>query len=74
MDDKTSPCIDSGDPNEYPTEEPSENGGRLNMGAYGGTGYASMSPPDLESDLNHDGIVNFQDMAILADHWLQSGL
>ncbi|MBP8303997.1 MAG: right-handed parallel beta-helix repeat-containing protein [Phycisphaerae bacterium] len=47
VDDQTSPCIDAGDPSIYPTEEPSENGGRLNLGADGGTGYASMSPPRL---------------------------
>jgi hypothetical protein len=73
VDDRTSPCIDAGDPNVYPTEEPSENGGRIDMGAHGGTGYASLSAPILESDLSHDGIVDFRDMAILADHWLQSG-
>ncbi len=74
VDDQTSPCIDAGDPNDYPVEEPAENGGRINLGAYGGTGYASKSPPALESDLNRDGIVDFRDMAILANHWLESGV
>lgn len=42
-DDVTSPCIDAGDPNDPVGEEPEPNGGRINMGAYGGTAEASMS-------------------------------
>ncbi len=40
----TSPCIDAGDPNSPVGDEPEPNGGRVNMGAYGGTAEASMSP------------------------------
>jgi hypothetical protein len=42
-----SPCIDAGDPDEYPRAERTPNGNRINMGAYGGTPYASLSgwPP-----------------------------
>ncbi len=43
-DDVTSPCIDTGDPNSPVGDEPEPNGGRVNMGAYGGTAEASMSP------------------------------
>jgi predicted outer membrane repeat protein len=43
-DDVTSPCIDVGDPNGSPGDEPSPNGGRINVGAYGGVGEASKSP------------------------------
>jgi parallel beta-helix repeat protein len=39
----TSPCIDAGDPREDPRGERMPNGGRVNMGAYGGTPYASKS-------------------------------
>jgi len=42
-DDVTSPCIDAGDPNSPVGEEPQPNGGRINMGAYGGTAEASKS-------------------------------
>jgi len=42
-DDVTSPCIDAGDPNSPIGDEPSPNGGRINMGAYGGTAEASKS-------------------------------
>ncbi len=44
LDKATSPCIDGGDPNAQPLDEPEPNGGRINMGAYGGTLQASLSP------------------------------
>jgi hypothetical protein len=44
LDKVTSPCIDGGDPNIDPLDEPMPNGGRINMGAYGGTTEASLSP------------------------------
>jgi len=40
----TSPCIDAGDPSSPVEDEPEPNGGRINMGAYGGTAEASKSP------------------------------
>jgi hypothetical protein len=43
QDDMTSPCIDAGDPDAEIGEEPSSNGGIINMGAYGGTNQASKS-------------------------------
>jgi predicted outer membrane repeat protein len=43
QDDITSPCIDTGDPSSPVADEPFPNGGRVNMGAYGGTAEASMS-------------------------------
>jgi hypothetical protein len=43
MDNVTSPCIDAGDPNDPVGDEPFPNGGRINMGAYGGTAEASKS-------------------------------
>lgn len=39
----TSLCIDAGDPSTSIGDEPEPNGGRINMGAYGGTGQASKS-------------------------------
>jgi len=49
LDQATSPCIDGGDPNAEPLDEPEPNGGRINMGAYGGTLQASLSPYELTS-------------------------
>lgn len=43
IDNVTSPCIDAGDPNSPLGDEPEPNGGRINMGAYGGTAEASKS-------------------------------
>jgi hypothetical protein len=43
LDEVSSPCIDAGDPNSPIGEEPSPNGGRINMGAHGGTSKASLS-------------------------------
>lgn len=38
-----SPCIDAGDPKADSSREPTPNGGRVNVGAYGNTGEASKS-------------------------------
>jgi hypothetical protein len=40
----TSPCLDAGDPSSIYNQEPAPNGGRIEMGAYGDTPYASKSP------------------------------
>jgi hypothetical protein len=41
--DTTSPCIDAGDPADDYSLERQPNGGRIDMGAHGGTPYASLS-------------------------------
>jgi len=48
QDEVTSPCIDAGDPNSPVGDEPEPNGEIINIGAYGGTVEASMSPFDAE--------------------------
>ncbi|MEI6501976.1 MAG: right-handed parallel beta-helix repeat-containing protein, partial [Armatimonadota bacterium] len=40
-----SPCINAGDPASAFALEPAPNGGRINIGAYGNTAYASKSAP-----------------------------
>ena len=78
IDNVTSPCIDTGDP-MYPIgHEPFPNGGRINMGAYGGTAEASKSyfgEPVCETivagDINGDCKVGFLDFRIMALHWLE---
>ena len=70
LDNATSPYIDAGDPAVEPLAERMPNGGRINLGAYGGTAYASMSEWLLPGDYNRDGVVNFLDMAIPAENWL----
>jgi len=68
MDPVTSPCIDAGDPNSDYTNEPWPHGGRVNMGAYGGTRQASMN--GNRADFNIDGAVNLVDFAEFAKRWL----
>jgi len=77
-DEVTSPCIDAGDPKSPIGLEPFPNGGRINIGAYGGTAEASKSyfgKPVCETivagDINGDCIVNLNDFAIMAFHWLE---
>ena len=77
QDDVTSPCIDAGDPMSPIGYEPFPNGGRVNMGAYGGTAEASKSyfgesvcETIIAGDLNGDCIVDFEDFRILASHWM----
>ena len=53
LDDLTSPCIDAGDSNSDWSAEPQPNGQRINLGAYGGTAYASRTPTIVQfSDPN----------------------
>jgi len=78
QDDVTSPCIDAGDPSSPIGFEPFPNGGRINMGAYGGTAEASKSyfgEPLCETviagDINGDCKIDFTDLAFLSAHWLE---
>lgn len=78
QDANTSPCIDAGNPNSPIGLEPFPNGGRVNMGAYGGTAEASKSyfgEPVCETivagDINGDCRVNFLDFQIIALNWLR---
>ncbi|NIP28251.1 MAG: hypothetical protein GWN67_08805 [Phycisphaerae bacterium] len=72
QDDVTSPCIDAGDPMTPIGPEPLPNGGRINMGAYGGTVQASKSPRKA-ADFTDDMIVNYKDLKIFTDYWLETG-
>lgn len=49
LDTNTSPCVDTGDPYADPGQEIRPHGKRTNMGAYGGTPEASLSPFELEA-------------------------
>ena len=70
LDEATSSCVDSGDPSIMPTAEPAPNGGRVNIGAYGETDYASRSEWLLSADLNRDGVVDLRDFALMGDQYL----
>ena len=68
----TSPCIDAADPNSKWTAELWPHGKGTNMGAYGGIPQASMSSSTAgnKADLNNDGFVNVEDLALFAGLWL----
>ena len=51
----SSACIDAGDPNSAFSNEPSPNGGIINVGAYGNTGEAQVSFTDADEDGISDG-------------------
>ena len=78
QDDVTSPCIDSGDPNNPIQHEPFPNGGIINMGTYGGSSQASKSyfgkpvcQTIIAGDINGDCIVDIKDFALMIAHWLE---
>ena len=53
-----SPGIDAGDPNAPCDNEPPDNGGRLNLGAYGNTPFASKTPT-FEVAIDDEVVVGF---------------
>lgn len=81
----TSRCIDAGNAGSplgvellSVADDPNNEWGvnlRINMGAYGGTAEASMALPGwaLLADLNNDLIVDFNDLAVFVQYWLDSG-
>jgi len=78
IDAETSPCIDAGDWATPVGFEPFPNGGRRNMGAYGGRARAGKShfgkphcKTIIAGDINGDCKVDFVDLAIMALHWLE---
>jgi hypothetical protein len=78
QDDVTSRCIDAGDPTSPIGLEPFPNGGRVNIGAYGGTVEASKSyfgttPCEsiIAGDINGDCKINSLDFRLMAFHWLE---
>ncbi|MHC4333315.1 MAG: right-handed parallel beta-helix repeat-containing protein [Planctomycetota bacterium] len=75
VDGQSSPCIDAGNPGCPLPDEPSPNGNRINMGAYGGTDEASKSPSDwaVPGDLTNDRAVDYEDLRVFVDYWLEDG-
>ena len=81
----TSRCIDAGNPGAplgaellSVPDDPNNEWGvnlRINMGAYGGTAEASMALPGwaLLADLTNDRIVDFNDLAVFVEYWVDSG-
>jgi len=76
QDDVTSLCIDAGDPNSDWPAELWPHGGRINMGAYGGTPQASMSLSNDgdPADCDNDYCVDARDLLMLCENWLSKEL
>jgi len=70
-DDFTSQCIDAGSPSSDWSAELWPHGQRINLGVYGGTPQASLSPAELghRADLNHDGRVGPPDLQQFSLGW-----
>jgi hypothetical protein len=68
-----SPCIDTANPGCPPEAEPSPNGLRANMGAYGRTPQASLSPDGWRNrgDLDNNLAIGLPDLSIFTTYWLQ---
>jgi hypothetical protein len=62
-DTQTSPCINKGDPGMHRGRE--LDGGRVNMGAYGGTPYASLSGSPLWADVSGEPSVGTEVTPVL---------
>lgn len=69
-DTQTSPCIDAGRPDINPLWETMCNGGRINIGAYGNTPFASKSPWTLPADMDYNGSVSLDDLLLFSQQWL----
>jgi hypothetical protein len=74
-DDTTSPCIDAGDPASAWCGEMWPHGGRINMGACGGTMEASLSVSNygIAGDMDCDGTEWLADFGLLAEQWGHGG-
>jgi hypothetical protein len=70
IDEYYSPCIDAGPEDVNPMHESMPNGGRVNMGAYGSTAFASKSPWPLKTDVDFNGRVFKKDLRIFSESWL----
>ncbi|MDH4239822.1 MAG: hypothetical protein OEW48_09685 [Phycisphaerae bacterium] len=70
LDEYHSSCIDAGPAVVNPMRESMPNGGRVNMGAYGGTPFAGKSPWPLKADVNFNGQVLTEDLHILIENWM----
>ncbi|MHC4664444.1 MAG: hypothetical protein ACYS9T_00625 [Planctomycetota bacterium] len=72
----TSLAIDAGNPGCPLGDELNDaNNVRINMGAYGGTAEASKTPANWRSiaDLTNDWSVDYNDLSIFVDYWLEAG-
>lgn len=66
----SSPCIDAGKSWESADSELWPHGQRNNLGAYGASAEASLSPSNIGvGDLNGDGLVRYDDLSDFLEDW-----
>ncbi|WP_256361565.1 malectin domain-containing carbohydrate-binding protein [Methylomonas koyamae] len=70
----SSPAIDRGDPNSPNLSEPRPNGGRIDLGAYGNTSQANVSPDPLIQILSPNGLEKFETGVPVTVNWRSDGL
>jgi len=67
----SSPCIDAGKSRKVDGSELWPHGQRNNLGAYGSTQEASLSPSNIGvGDFNGDGLVRYEDLSDFLGDWL----
>jgi len=70
----SSPAIDAGDPQSLFLAEPSPNGARTNLGRYGNTSEAAVSPAQLVQILSPNGLEKFTLGQPVMITWQSAGL
>ena len=70
----TSNTIDGGDPNDAYFREPTPNGGRINIGAYGNTSLANTSLSQLVQILSPNGLEKFERGQAVSINFRSSGI
>jgi hypothetical protein len=69
-----SPAVDRGDPVSLYDHEPSPNGGRIDIGAYGNTADATASPAQLVQVLSPSGLEKIEQGQDVSLRWHSAGL
>ena len=70
----TSPAIDRGDPASAWMGEPGANGGRIDIGAYGNTKGAAVSPAQLVQVLTPNGLEKLEAGNVYTIQWRSDGV
>ncbi len=68
-----SPAVDQGDPFTYFLGEPSPNGARVNLGAYGNTIESAVSPTQTIQVISPNGWEKYEEDQTVSLEWLNSG-
>ncbi|MEQ1831216.1 MAG: right-handed parallel beta-helix repeat-containing protein, partial [Pirellula sp.] len=70
----SSPAVDSGDPSSIYLQEIQPNGGRIDIGAYGNTSQANISPLQIVQVLSPNGFEKFEQGQVVPVSFRTAGL